>query len=94
MQNRQVGLGAVLALQYRNATSPSDTAAARTRPAGRHHPQRHGVIDLKMSRKATARCRQVASITSDCQAVRARKARIQTAIDTRHLAERPPKRIM
>jgi hypothetical protein len=38
MQNRQVGLGAVLALQYRNATLPPATASGRARHPGRQRP--------------------------------------------------------
>ena len=43
MRNRQVGLGAVLAPQGRNATPPLVTASGRARPAAPHRSRRHVV---------------------------------------------------
>jgi hypothetical protein len=81
MRDRQVGLGAVLAPQCRNATPPLVTASAA-------HALRHSwptraltypaIADMPLRQRTPAVC-----FTTPIQAARARNARVRAAIDRR-----------
>ena len=79
MRDRQVGLGAVLAPQCRNATPPLVTASAAhaLRRSRRHAPTYPTIADMPLRQRTSA-----AGFTPPIQADRARNARVQAAIDT------------
>lgn len=82
MRDRQVGLGAVLAPQGRNATPPLAAASGRARPAAPHRSRRHvvacpAITDVPLRQRFPA-----VVVTPPVQALRARFARVRAAIDT------------
>jgi hypothetical protein len=78
MRDRQVGLGAVLAPQCRNATPPLVTAsAAHALPRSR----RHALTDPAIANMPLRQRTPAAGFTPPIQAPRARNARVQAAID-------------
>ena len=81
MRDRQVGLGAVLAPQGRNATPPLAAASGRARPAAPHRSRRHvvaypAITDVPLRQRFPA-----VVVTPPVQALRARFARVRAAID-------------
>ena len=81
MRNRQVGLGAVLAPQGRNATPPLAAASGRARPAAPHRSRRHAVTYPAIADMPLRQRFPAAVITPPIQALRARYARVRAAID-------------
>src|SRR5580704_6101367 len=75
MRDRQVGLGAVLAPQCRNATPPLVTASAA-------HALRHALTYPAIPDMPIRQCTPSADLTPPIQAARARNTRVQEAIDT------------
>jgi hypothetical protein len=76
MRDRQVGLGAVLAPQCRNATPPLVTASA-AHALRRHALTYPAIADMSLRQRIPA-----AGFTLPIQAARARNARVQAAIDS------------
>ena len=83
MRDRQVGLGAVLAPQDRNATPPLAAASCRARPAAPHRSRRHVVACPAITDIPLRQRFPVAAVTPPIQALRARFARVRAAIDRR-----------
>jgi hypothetical protein len=98
MRDRQVGLGAVLAPQDRNATPPLAAASCRARPAAPHRSRRHVVACPAITDIPLRQRFPVAAVTPPIQALRARFARVRAAIDTndtsnpaKYLTAAPPR---
>ena len=83
MRARQVGLGAVLAPQGRNATPPLLATSGHGRPTAPHRSRRHLVTYLAIADMLFRGVLQAVDIIPPLQALRARYARVRTAVDNK-----------
>ena len=81
MRDRQVGLGAVLAPQGRNATPPLVAASGRARPAAPHRSRRHVVTYPAIAHMPRRQRFPAVVVIPPIQALRARYTRVRAAID-------------
>jgi hypothetical protein len=90
MRDRQVGLGAVLAPQGRNATPPLVAASGHPRQAAPHRSQRHVVTYPAIEHMPRRQRFPAVVVISPIQALRARYTRVRAATDTMRMSGMEP----